>query len=59
MKETKIKKCEVCGHKGNDVEWEDTPFRPGYYCQDGVACFERFQQRRNNIIPPPERSKEK
>ena len=46
MVESKIHECEVCGHVGEDVEWEDTPYRPGYYCQDGVVCFSRWQELR-------------
>ena len=39
--------CGVCGHIGEDVVWEDTPYKPGYYCQDGLACFDRYRQQRN------------
>jgi len=48
--------CEVCGHKGNDVEWQETN-RPGYYCKDQKACFLRYQEKR--LAPPHRERKER
>jgi len=39
--------CEICGHAGADVVWVETEHRPGYYCRDGEACFQRFREQRN------------
>lgn len=45
--DNKIHECEVCGHKGIDVEHQDNPYKSGYYCKNQEACFHRYQQLRN------------
>ncbi len=45
----KIHECEVCGHKGIDVEYFKTN-KPGYYCTDQEACFSRYLEIRNQKI---------
>lgn len=50
-KETgELHECEICGRIGRDVKWCDNPHKSGYYCQDGEACFARFQEQRNEDI---------
>ena len=46
----KIHECEVCGHKGIDVEWQET-YKPGYYCKDQGACFKRYLEIRHRNEP--------
>ena len=46
----KIHECEVCGHKGTDVEWQDNPAGSGYYCKDQGACFSRYLEQRDALI---------
>jgi len=40
------KKCEVCGHLGKDVEYQERPYKSGNFCKDQLACLTRFKQTR-------------
>lgn len=42
-----IHECQVCGHVGLDVHWQENRHKSGYFCDDGEACFERFKEQRN------------
>ncbi len=42
----KVNECELCGHKGENVEWTVTTYGHGFYCTDGVACLERYKEMR-------------
>ena len=47
MTEIETHECEVCGHKGPDVEWQGRPHKSGYFCRGLRACFERYRQQRS------------
>ena len=43
----KIHECEVCGHKGRDVKFQNNPYKSGYFCSDQEDCFKRYSDNRD------------